>query len=370
MAKNKNAGMPKKRKNKNEKANKRPAILFAEGLAVVVLIAAAFFVPQVIFQVQDAVLCGNTVLSARENTDAESLSTTYEKSLPLRMTSFAEGLMGNSSFYVTSQELEPDEELRTFLYSDKGLYHEIIYTFMDGGLLPYEIEGEYYSVQQWKRYVIYSDDFAKGVNFILWYIELENEEGALFKMLVDAEDYTIYAIKTERNYSYTEYGEDYLRQYLHSDYVATQLWGYFASHFQAIDDEEQKTLYLLIEQYGWVGSAVDASFFDNTTAKEAVIASEEEVRKREMENFGLNEEEDGFTEGIEVSAEPADSMEMRMQRMVSFHQDDENTMSFRLPYGGAYLETVLKVQQPPEKFMFSDVMIGIRQICELIPEFA
>ncbi|WP_460602040.1 hypothetical protein, partial [Escherichia coli] len=71
--------------------------------------------------------------------------------------------------------------------------------FIYNNLIPIEVWENYYTITQWKQYVIYSDNYAKGVNFILWYIELEDLEGAKLKLLVDAEDNTLYGLKTENS---------------------------------------------------------------------------------------------------------------------------------------------------------------------------
>ena len=64
-------------------------------------------------------------------------------------------------------------------------------------MIPVMIWESYYSVVTWKQYVIYSDHFEEGVNFILWYIEMQDEDGGTLKLLTDAEDNTLYGIKTE-----------------------------------------------------------------------------------------------------------------------------------------------------------------------------
>ena len=69
-------------------------------LVMISLLMGAFLLPQVIFRIQDRILCRDITLGKRESMDVEALSTSYEKSLAVRMTDFAEGLAGNDSFYV------------------------------------------------------------------------------------------------------------------------------------------------------------------------------------------------------------------------------------------------------------------------------
>ena len=64
----------------------------AEGLVIAIVVIAALFLPQIIFRVQDDILCNDTVLGQKESMDVESLSTAYERSLTARMRNLAEGL--------------------------------------------------------------------------------------------------------------------------------------------------------------------------------------------------------------------------------------------------------------------------------------
>lgn len=108
------------------------------------LIALAFFTPQIIFQVQDMILCKDTSLSRQENVNVESLSTTYEKSLETRMTDYAEGLAGDDAFYVASQNLSVNEELSAYFYSDSCIYGDFMSALIYARLLPYDLwEMEY-----------------------------------------------------------------------------------------------------------------------------------------------------------------------------------------------------------------------------------
>lgn len=180
-----------------EKRTKRVALLVGELMALVMLVAAAFFAPQVIFQVQDYFLCANTALSKRETMDVETLSTTYERSLKQRMQNFADGFGAGEDYYVAAQDFEISQELYDFL-SDV-MYQDIVLLYVDMGFIPMEFYNSEYTVNQWKRYVVYSDDYTKGVNFILWYVEMQDKTGMVIKLLIDGEDGTIYALKTEPN---------------------------------------------------------------------------------------------------------------------------------------------------------------------------
>lgn len=309
-------------------------------LVLISLFVAAFLMPQVIFRIQDRILCKDVTLGQRERMDVEALSTSYEKSLAARMRGFAEGLAENDSFYVTSQELEISREVTDFLYSESGLNQDMVIAFMEGGLLPYEIWKGDYEIQQWKRYVIYSDDYAKGVNYILWYIELQDSDGSVFKMLADAEDGTVYGIRTENSRKSLKWGEhmDYLREFWRYEYVLTQLWGFYAVYYEAISQDTLDILYTWIEEYGWT----DINEF-----------LDEEVRaagESKTEIFGVSLENGGY----EIDA--------------------KNRIRFRIPYHNTWLEILMDVDDPEVqssyRYRYPDLTIGVRQIYEMIPEFA
>lgn len=308
-------------------------------LVLISLFVAAFLMPQIIFRIQDRILCKDVTLGQRESMDVEALSISYEKSLAARMTGFAEGLAGNDSFYVTSQELEISREVTDFLYSESGLNQDMVTAFMEGGLLPYEIWKGDYEIQQWKRYVIYSDDYAKGVNYILWYIELQDVDDSVFKLLTDAEDGTIYGLRTEDSHKMLKWdATDYLRDFYIDDYILTQLWGFYAVYYEAISEDAANTLYTWMEEYGWsdINEFLDA-----------------EVRT----------EGEGRPEIPGVSLENA-----------GYDRDGKNRVLFRMPYHNTWLDFMMEMEypevQPNYRYLYPDLTIGVRQIYEMIPEFA
>ena len=166
-------------------------------LALVVLVGIAFFSPRWIFGIQDRKQYNNLVLNERENIDVAVLSTNYETSFYRRMVNFAENQTNQANFYVTSEELTDYEELQNFLYSGNGLNRTEIAVLMDIDLITsdiYECE-----ISKWKQYIVYSDDYTKGVNFILWYIELEHpdEEIGTYKLLLEANTGEFYGLQAD-----------------------------------------------------------------------------------------------------------------------------------------------------------------------------
>lgn len=308
-------------------------------LVMLSLLLGAFLLPQVVFRIQDRILCRDITLGQRESMDVEALSISYEKSLAVRMTNFAEGLEGNDKFYVTSQELEISREITDFLHSESVLSQNMIIALVEGGMLPYEIWNDDFEITQWKRYVIYSDDYAKGVNYILWYIEMQASDGSVFKLLVDAEDATIYGLRTENIYRLLTDGEqDYLLENLTDSYVMTQLWGFFTLYYEAMSEDSINLLYNRMGEGGWL----DINHF-----------LDEEVRAaggNGAEIFGVSLENAGY----EIDA--------------------QNRSCFRVPYNNTFLEVLMKVEGPEVqssyRYRYRDLTMGVRQICEMIPEFA
>ncbi|MCI9436645.1 MAG: hypothetical protein HFH85_05665 [Lachnospiraceae bacterium] len=329
----------KKGGKKDGRDRKHGAAYTAEAFVIIVVLAAALMIPQIIFQVQDRILCSDIKLGQRESMNVEALGTTYEQSLQNRMQNFAEGLANLESFYVTSQNLSPDETLNSFLYSDVGLNNPLLMNFVYGNLIPIEIWDDYYTITQWKQYVIYSDNYAKGVNFILWYIEMEDGDGAKFKLLADAEDGTLYGVKTEGSYlSGVPLGYMNLQEALRYGGSAVNVWTYYALYYRATIAEMKDFLF-------WAG-------------------------KMGIDTTGI--EVDASYTGVEISRKEAAEAERQVQRMVRYQCETKESARFLLPYGETELDAILSIEERyfDKEYLFPDITIGIRQIYEMIPEFA
>lgn len=364
----------KGRKSSGQKnTGKRGRKLFYYGvelLVIILLITAAFFIPQMIFQIQDRILCGDTVLSQRENINVEVLSATYEKSLAARMTNYAEGLAEAENYYVSSQELDINDEVSDYLYGDKGLFQELVFVLTDGGLLSPEI-GDY-NVTQWKQYVIYSENYAKGVNFILWYIEMENEYGERLKLLADAEDGTLYALKTEDNIRMWERFDinyEYINYW--NDHSAGELWCFFMVYYEGMTEDSAGLLYDTVNNTGYTVNAI----LDSYPGMGELQA--------ELDYYIENYEAAMGSVGIEVDAEGNnqldifDSDEITVGENAGYLIKDRGNVSYLLPFGKGHLEVLMETKEleywekliDQDIYMVPDIILGIREIYELIPEF-
>ena len=307
----------------------------AEVLIIGTVVTAALFFPQLIFWVEDNILCGDITLGQRESMNAESLSTTYERSLGKRMGNFARGLAENKKYYVTSQNLTVDDELTEYLYSDKGLYQGFFQHFFYY-MFPAEIWEEQYYAVSWKQYVIYSDDFEEGVYFILWYIELQDADGGVIKLLTDAEDGTMYGIKTE-NSSLPGSGLSYRELILSYSEGAIEAWTYYALYYEAMPDEPEDD-----------------------------ISESEGKRKDEITDV------DSDRYGMVSSDYSEEGVKHQLLSAFSYRNEAENRGRFSIPYGNAELDVILYVEeQEKERFyLFPNTTVGVSQIYEMIPEFA
>lgn len=301
----------------------------AELLALAILIAAAFFAPQMVFRMQDYFLCANTLLSKREAMDVEALSTTYERSLGKRMRNYSDGLGAGEIYYVTGQDFDNLEEISDSL--PESMYENIVWLYVEAEVIPVEFYKSDYTINKWKRYVIYSEDYAKGVSFILWYFELQDRTGMVMKLLTDGEDGTFYALKTETN-GLLEQNETLAEVYDKYNNAGTDLTWF-------LDDPNY--LAQLWQEYAWYYEFMPGTeLFTNSESVEraaAVYWDSEEIY----------DEYDG-----------AEGRRMR----------------FYLPFGTVPLEFLVDIGTADlglryVTYRYPDVTIGIRQIYERIPEF-
>ncbi len=361
-----------KEKSAHRKSRGRYKLYIAELLGLTAIVMAAFFIPQLLFRIQDNILYGRTELSRRESMDLEALSGTYEASLYKRMLNFAEGLAMGDSFYVNARNLTPNEELEDYLNSDNLIL--LTEQIMSMVLFPMIFWDYGYEVSQWTQYVIYSDNYTKGVNFILWYIELTSMDGVKLGLLKDAQMDTIYAVKV--------HGCDWMDSSPYSVMKYTsllehesliELWLFCALRFEVISSETD-----LLEQFtqsggsqtgadGRTETGIEMIENERYAAKEMVEQYIEIIDDSESADIGVGSYEDELT--ADDYRAILDYIEDRIE------SDPENRLaSLRLPYGNASLEAVVRIgelqtQNLELSYMYPDITFGIRQIYEMIPEF-
>ena len=217
-------------------------------LGLLLLVGIAFMGPQMVFQTGDYYLWQDTELSERETMDIALLTNTYEQSKKQRLKNFAEGLERGEKYYVTSKELSEsrqessDAGIVDRLEELKVTYNEIFLWLQELELLPLEHFWEGYYINSCRQYVIYSDNYARGVNFITWCLEMEAVGGSKMTLLIDAEDGVVYAMKfhgldqqVRLNPNYKFLFDNRLKEH-----KPTQVYmgNVFCHYYGIIDDEE------------------------------------------------------------------------------------------------------------------------------------
>lgn len=357
--------------------------LIAGFLALCLLVAAAFAVPQAVFGIQDSLLYGESVMRPQEDIDFTALSTNYESSLYQRMRNFAEAVERGESFYVDEKELILTEEVIGSL--EEGLSNELISNLINVGLLServFESVWENRAILQYKQYVVYNDDYAQGVNFILWFLELEIEQDRKLSLLMDAQDYTIYAVKTAGNETVHNVKWVY-RNYL-------QLWkpdlmwftccGYYQIFDSSIAEEYRSALiflYSILEQTNSVYAENETSYFSEEAQRmeEAVLVYAESAG---VEPYLQIVDASGH---VPVPVRDTNGTDVNiLWREGSLYDYDggewvkasDNAFEMKLPYQNASINYVMKTfggVREEKGYLFSDVQCGIYELCELIPEF-
>lgn len=184
-----------KRKSEHSRRRRNISAYVLGTLGLVLLVTAAFFGPKLVFAVQDDIRCGRVVNMSPEEVDITTFNTGYEMNLYKRLERFAKGLAEGREYYVTVQDMELTTEVADWAVSEQGFYQDSIQMLVwNLGLIPEEVFS--YNLIRWKRCVIYGDDFAGGVNFILWYIEIGNNDKPVVRLLVDGETGELYGIRT------------------------------------------------------------------------------------------------------------------------------------------------------------------------------
>ncbi len=251
-------------KKQNEGRRNRQIRLYAAGMAaLVLLVAAALFLPRMVFRIQDACQCRGYQLSVRKEQDITLLSTSYEPSLYQRLLHYAEDIQTGREIYVTSRELEPNQELSDFLDSSIGLKQDAVAVLADMDIVPYSMIYDS-RVSTWTQHVIYNDSYAGGVNFILWAVELQTKDGSRFRLLLDAETGSVYGVSAkwqEKNEKKQEKGNTsltalfdvtseeawFMLAYLYGAFAADSLEWYDIGNYEIKGTEEGYSVETVLE---------------------------------------------------------------------------------------------------------------------------
>ena len=355
-------------KKKNEYDQRKRSIL-AYGLGtlgLVLLITAAFFGPMIVFAMQDDIRCSAVVSMSPENVDITSFNTGYETDLYKRLERFAKGLEEGRQYYFTIQDMEPTTEIADWMASEQGYYQEGFQVLRwNLKLIPDEVFD--YNLISWKRCVIYGDDFAGGVNFILWYIELGNNDKPAARLLVDGETGEIYGIRTNFDACF----EDEAMHNVQATMVDT---------YNIHEDDMWDLSIMLGNIYGgletadmlnWLASiGIDYYPVDGVTY--IAISADYEAYLREKEIMEVNAGKMPDTDWL--SRYSVDEIQDFLQRLQWRVSEDGNCLDFNFPYEDSSLDFRIQLDGKISWFKkrdtgYIDMIFGFPEIYERIPVF-
>lgn len=301
-------------------------------LAMVILMIAAVLGPQLLFAVQDNHKQGEIFSGERSQMDMTFLNVGYPKVLRDRLISFAQGQSSEKQYYATATDCTVDAEGYSIL--DNVLNREWVTFLNDMGILLYNYEAISkigYTIDSWKRYIIYDENIENGVAIMAWYFDVSINDSIKLQLLVDVEDDTLYHINiaVDEKWTWEHYGYPE--------------WHYF-------DADVVNTLILYWCYYYDAGDIVKAS--DEDYLKSIGYGTDyEEIKKKSdgKENIVVTEIFDAYGELM--------------------MDGDSTVIQKELPYGENMLNWEMKVQQDVEKTSMV-ISMGISDIVELVPEFS
>lgn len=300
---------------------------------LLILIAGAFLVPQLIFATQDNFRERNISLEKRENLDITKLNLTYEKSLSKRMTSFSQGIAQGKKYYVAAtsygvgEGYADNEEMNSIAQS--MIYQNITILLFDMGFAPEDIlKGwDYENVtQNWKRYVIYDEDFQNGAALMAWYMDWQMDGGVRLRLLADTETGTIYFAKAD----YPEEMKTYIQDCM-ADITFSVDYAYYLDNIINVDYETDK--------------ANQSSEY----WKESVMYSELYGKENKSINYGAEIEK----------------VIMQREEFFNNYEPQEYVLEVPLSYSGNVLNFKMEYLEQENK-----LVVGVTEIGGLIPDFA
>lgn len=227
---------------------KKPVVYGVCTLSLLLLIAAACFLPQLVFQIEDAYRMGRTWSEERTGLAVENLNMDYEMSVDKRLESFAENV---DSFFVSGTELLTDQE--SYMVTGAALEQDIIWILQDFGVLPAYFS---YDIIQMKRYLICHEDLNKGIALSTYYCELQISDGFQVKVLFDEKTNTIYCLRFELTQEAKDaYGMESDLSVAHTNNYDL---GYIFAYYYGIDPENG--LETILEDFG-AGEDGELDFF-------------------------------------------------------------------------------------------------------------
>ena len=366
------------RKSRGVKKERKSRVLYAEGaFGLLAVLLCAFFVPQILFRIRDGYLCRDVTYEKREKTDLSLLSSGYETSLFRRLQNFSDGLYRGRDYYVSVEELPVTEEtnreidwsslandnqrnyILPMLWEAGLLSHRDFYENIYEDIIFIEPWNSSTAIHTWKQYVIYSDNYSEGVNFLIWYFELTIGDNRM-KLLVDAEDMTVYGVWVERTGPAVNAVE--------KDYLMHNKFSLQAS-FDSSGIDLTELCFLIYYTYDCVDMADMDDWYDGVAEKEPADKSGNSAA--------------GGVQNSSAGEDGRDSGRLTRDEVMQMYKDgratdiswDGNTFFIHLfpsvrPLDFSIQMTPAEADESEEVFWFPEIYCGIDDICRLIPEFA
>lgn len=301
---------------RNRRMKNQKEILCAVGMLVLVI--AALFLPQIIFEIQDKYRMANTEVESRESLDISQLNLSYEKQLSVRMSNFlkANQKMVTGLDYEVTQGSDQEALLETILYQDWFflLIEYSINAGIDyyGEIFGYDIAS---NVQECRRYIVYGSNYERML--MMWYFDIYlTDVDTRIQLAVDSETETIYYMKVSYDgpqVKKTEFTEAYYSMY---DYIMSYIDFYY--YYYEADD-------------------------------------------------GLNAETDRNTDTWDEAVNVTAGMEEGEQYDAGVVMDENQyKVEIALPYGETSMTFLFQTVFGDD--VYPDIIMGIREIGELIPE--
>ncbi len=299
-------------------------------IGLFVIIAAAFYVPQFLFETQDVFRERNVVVEKRDRLDITKLNLSYEKSLSKRMSSFSQGMLQGKKYYVAATEYteedysEDNQELYNVVENIIPYSYSVMLMYQEG-FLP---EAIFYPFDKanmlnaLKRYVIYDEDFQNGAALMAWYVDLNLEGTIRLRILADTETGTIY--------------------------------------YAQVDYPEKMKSYILDCAEIFIYNAEVAYY-----AEESVNVEYETDKAKQDSEGEIISYEKGMEINIYDESKGSLTYEQKIKEFWKTYKPQEYIRNMLLSYDGSELEYKIEYYEQENRLVF-----GVTEIGRLIPDFA
>ena len=329
-----------------QKRKVKPGRYIFSAAGLILLIVMAFLAPKLIFAVQDTRRCSEVKSGAWELMDVTSFDSAYETDLYSRLFRFASELADGRQFYVAAQSGIDREAVRQLLLPGEALYFNGLWLLIDCGLLPVDVQ--VYDILETKQYVIYGEDFAEGVNFIVWYIELGTDgEEPFVKLLVDA--------RTGENYA-TAADSKILPWYDLKNSKKGNAEPSLQKRLGMLDEDMPE---VAVNFAYWFGGA------ENSGSLNVYGQYQEQISVDYAEGYYTIFDADG--QSTELSEEEAEKLQELMTEATWWIEDGGNDIGFVFPYGSCSLDFEMRLID--REGGNGTVLIGFPELYGRIPEF-